>query len=114
MNVPRPSSDRPEWSAAESPRTPIANPAFQNGDVFYDAVPDDVTASLVYGSGAVFAFKPRVGNPYLAYAVPDRTTLLLFPLGLARSVRALYVAPDGVHVVYGADAQVTVPLPASS
>ena len=26
MNVPRPSSDRPEWSSAEPPSTPIVNP----------------------------------------------------------------------------------------
>lgn len=108
VNIPRPASAEAGWNSVAPPSAPITNPAFHNDDTIFDAVPDDVTASLVYHTGIVFALKPRIGNAYLVYVVPDAAELLVFALQLARPVQALYLAPDGLHVVYGADAQTTV------
>jgi hypothetical protein len=108
VNIPRPDSAEPGWNERPPPAVPITNPAFRNDDVVFDAVPDDVTASLVYKTGVVFALKPRVGAAYLVYVVPDRVELLVFGLRLARPVQALFLAPDGLHVVFGAEAQTTI------
>jgi hypothetical protein len=114
VNVPRPLSGRLGWHAVDSPATPLVNPAFHNDDVVYEAVPDDVTASLAYRTGVIFAFKPRIGDAYLVHAVPGRGPLPVFALGRARPVQALFLAPDGLHVVFGADAQVTIAVPPDS
>lgn len=111
-NVPRPTSDESRWQVADPPSAPIVNPHFQNDDVIYDAVPDAVTASTVYRTGVIFAFKPRIGRAYLVYVLPNRTSVQVRPLERGGEIMALFPAPDGLHVVLGADAQFVVPYPA--
>jgi hypothetical protein len=113
LNVPRPTSEEDRWNVIPPPSTPIVNPAYRSSDVVYDAAPDAVTASTPYRTGAVFAFKPRSSSPYLVYVVPSSTSFAVRALQRGGDVRALFLGPDGMHVVFNAspDGQVVIPLP---
>jgi|GEM_PF-6294710 len=113
LHVPRPTSEEARWNIVPPPSTPFVNPAFRSSDVVYDAVPDAVTASSLYRRGVVFAFKPRVDPAYLVYVVPSSTSFAVRALQRGGDVRALFLGPDGIHVVFNAapDGQVVVSLP---
>jgi hypothetical protein len=113
LNVPRPTSDADRWSVVSPPPTPFVNSAFRNSDVVYDAVPDAVTASSPYRMGVIFAFKPRIDRAYLVYVVPSSTSFAVRALRWGGDVRALYLGPDGMHVVFDAtaDGHVVISLP---
>ena len=113
LNVPRPLSEDDRWNVVSPPSAPFVNAAFRNSDVVYDAVPDAVTASSPYRSGVIFAFKPRIDRAYLVYVVPSSTSFAVRALRPGADVRALYLGPDGIHVILDAtaDGHVVISVP---
>jgi hypothetical protein len=111
LNIPRAEPGASEWRWSIPPPEPPFSPAYHSDDVVYDRAPDDVTAQTRYRDGVALALSRRAGRTYLAYYSPSSSQIATYDLGMTVAVKALYVVPNRLAIVFGDNRESMVPFP---